>query len=68
MVAAAGTVTISFSHDAGDLDMATYDSGEQRLDVSQSTSDSETLPVSAGTWLKVYGYAGATGDYSISFE
>ncbi len=63
-----GTVTISFDHSVGDLDMASYDASDNRLDVSQGTSNTETLTVSAGTFIKVYGYNGATGEYSISFN
>ncbi len=67
-ISTSGTVTIQFDHASGDLDMATYDAGGNRLDVSQGTSDQETLSVSAGTFLKVYGYNGATGEYSISLN
>ena len=67
-VGSSGTVTITFTHSSGDLDMASYDSSDTQLEVSQSTSNTETLTVSAGTYVKVYGYSGATGSYSINFE
>lgn len=67
-IADAATVTIEFTHANGDLDMASYDATDTRLDVSQSTSNSESLTVEAGTWIKVYGYQSATGDYTLRVE
>ncbi|HUH02351.1 MAG TPA: PPC domain-containing protein, partial [Kofleriaceae bacterium] len=67
-VAGAATVTIEFSHAAGDLDMAAFDSGGVQVGISQTTSDRETLTVAAGTRIKVYGYQGATGAYTIRVQ
>ncbi len=65
--AGATTVTIEFDHSVGDLDMAVYNASGERLDISQSTSNSESLEVgSEGGYVKVYGYQGATGDYTLS--
>jgi hypothetical protein len=67
-VASGGTVVISFTHAEGDLDMAAYDADGNRTDISQGTSDTETLTVGAGAIIKVYGYNGATGDYDIRLQ
>ncbi len=67
-IADAATVTIDFTHANGDLDMASYDANDSRLAVSQSTSNSESLTVGAGTWIKVYGYQGAANDYTLRVE
>ncbi len=61
-----GTVSISFSHWAGDLDLKAYDAGGQQTDISQSTSDGESVTVPAGGSVEVYGYQGATGAYGIT--
>jgi hypothetical protein len=65
-IGSAATVRIEFDHDAGDLDLAAYDGQGTRLDISQSTSDSEELTLSGPAFIKVYGYSGATGSYSLS--
>jgi hypothetical protein len=65
-VPSGGSVRISFSHSTGDLDMRSYDASGAELDVSQGTVDEEVLSVPAGARIKVYGYNGATGPYSIS--
>ena len=64
-----GTVTarIDFSHASGDLDLEMEDGSDSDLDSSTSTSDSEEVTGSASTVLiRVYGYAGATGDYELT--
>ena len=65
-VAAGGTVTIMFSHAAGDLDMAAFDASGFQVAVSQSVTDRETVTVPAGGTVKVFGYQGATGAYTVS--
>jgi hypothetical protein len=67
-VAAAATVTIRFSHAAGDLDMEAFDASGRSLGKSEGTTDSETLQVPAGGRVKVYGYGGATGTYSLQVQ
>jgi len=63
----ATSVTIEFTHSDGDLDMSVYNAAGERLSISQGTSNSETVSVpSAGGYVKVYGYDGATGDYTLS--
>ena len=60
------TVTIAFSHAAGDLDMQLLRDGAS-VQTSQGSSDSETVSAGAGTYtLRVYGYSGAQGTYSIT--
>lgn len=63
-----GTVTITFSHAAGDLDLAAYDAAGARVTVSQGTTDSETVTIPAGGYAHVYGYQGATGAYSLRVD
>jgi hypothetical protein len=65
-IPAGGTVSIAFSHAAGDLDLAAYDSAGQRVDLSQSVSNAEQVTVPAGGAVHVYGYQGATGSYSLT--
>ncbi len=60
------TVVISFTHSQGDLDMSSHDDGGSRLNLSQSTSNSEQITVNGGQYVKVYGYDGATGGYSLT--
>jgi hypothetical protein len=61
-----GTVTISFSHSAGDLDLEAFGAGGASLGKSQGTTDSERLTgLPAGARVKVYGYGGATGAYTL---
>jgi hypothetical protein len=63
--AAGGTVRIEFTHAMGDLDMAAYDATGSQIATSQGTSDSETVQVPAGGFVRVYGYNGATNTYRI---
>lgn len=61
-------VSIKFSHASGDLDLVVTNSQSQKIKVSEGTTDSESvsLTLSKGTYyIKVYGYAGATGKYAI---
>src|SRR5262249_33411765 len=52
----------------GDLDIKLYNSSGNQIDISQGTSDNERISLNgrpAGDYyLKVYGYNGATNDYS----
>ncbi len=60
------TVSIAFSHAAGDLDMSLF-RGDTLVRTSQGTSDTESITSTAGTYvLRVYGYNGATGEYSLT--
>lgn len=67
-ITATGTVRIDFSHAEGDLDLAAYDGGGNRLETSQSVNDGESLSVAAGSFVQVYGWQGATAAYSLSVE
>ncbi len=59
---------ITFSHAAGDLDLQLLQNGAV-VQTSQGTTDTETVSAGAGTFtLRVYGYAGAQGDYSLTLE
>lgn len=66
-LAAAGTLRIDFDHGQGDLDMQLYQ-GSEMIDSSESTSSSESVQtMAAGTYiLRVFGYQGAAGAYSLS--
>ena len=68
VLSAAATVTIEFSHAAGDLDLAAYDAVGNALGSSQGTSDREELAVPAGARIEVYGYQGATGSYTLRIQ
>ncbi len=58
------TVDLSFLHAQGDIDLSIYDSGEQFLIASTSSTDDEHVDfsVTAGQsyYVQVYGFAGAT--------
>jgi hypothetical protein len=64
-------VTMSFLHSQGDLDLALYNIYGQRLRISESVTNSETVSLSglaAGTYyVRAYGYLGATNPaYALS--
>lgn len=65
--AATVTATLSFSHATGDLDLELLDASGAQVDLSQGTSDTETVTGSgtAPLYLRVYGYSSATGAYSL---
>ncbi|MEC7946442.1 MAG: hypothetical protein VX265_02675 [Myxococcota bacterium] len=65
------TVSIAFSHEAGDLDLALVDSDGNTLAESTSTEDEETLSrvLPAGrTLIWVYGFDDATGIYRLRID
>lgn len=61
------SVTITFEHDEGDLDLELLEGGSS-IDSSTSISDSETVAAPAGgTYtVRVYGYNGAEAAYAMS--
>lgn len=62
-------VQIDFSHQQGDLDLKVFDLNQQQVAKSESVTNSESIEieVSSGTYyVKVFGYNGATGSYSLS--
>ena len=65
-------VRIDFSHAAGDLDMQLLNAEGQVRDTSQGTSDSEVISMNGRGegwyYLRVYGYNGATGSYSMTID
>ena len=63
-------VTITFQHSAGDLDMKAYDAGGSQLNVSQGTSDTETLDVdlSGDVYIEVYGYSNAANTFGLDVQ
>ncbi len=67
-----GSVSISFDHSQGDLEMTLYESnGSTVLDSSTSSSNSESVSVSSSTgffFVKVYGFNGASNFYNINFN
>ena len=60
-------VSIGFDHAEGDLDLALYRDGDS-VDTSASVSDAEQVSASGGGSyvVRVYGYQGAQGSYSLS--
>ena len=63
---AGGTVTITFSHAAGDLDLTAYDAEGNQVATSESTANTESVTVPPGGYARVYGYQGATGAYQLT--
>ena len=65
------TVTASFTHAEGDLDLELYDSSEL-LARADSSTDDETLTREADTsethYITVYGYEGATNSYELDVQ
>ena len=66
------TFVLRFNAD-NDLDLELRDLAGDGLDLSQGISDTETITYTAGSApetvvLRVYGYSGAAGDYSITRE
>ncbi|MDA3863992.1 MAG: PPC domain-containing protein [Deltaproteobacteria bacterium] len=62
------SVTIDFVHSDGDLDLALYQNGTN-ISTSQSTEDSETVQGTPGEYIiRVYGYNGAQGEYTLKYE
>ena len=65
-------ISIDFLHADGDVDMALYDADGNWVDGSGSVDDGETIfldGLAAGDYyLDVYGYAGASNDYSLSIS
>lgn len=65
------TVTLTFSNDVGDLDLALADADGVGFDYSATTDDRESLTATlpAGrTLVWVYGFEGATGPYTLRVE
>ena len=61
-----GAITVEFNPGTGDLDIALYKSNGTLIDSSTTTSGVETVESGPGLrFLKVYGYNGATGDYTL---
>lgn len=64
-------ISLAFSHAAGDLDLYLLDGSGQQLGSSTSVSDSEQVvtTLGAGTYyVRVIGYSGATGDYTLELR
>lgn len=63
------SVTASFVHDEGDLDMTLYDPSGQPIGAASSTTDDETITETAATTgdyaVQVTGYAGAENAYAL---
>ncbi len=65
------TVRVEFTHADGDLDVKVLSRDGETLGSSTSTSDVEEVTVTApeqGLFLEVYGYSGATNDYTLHIE
>lgn len=62
------TVRIAFRHADGDLDLEAVDAAGAVIDSSTTIGDSETVQGTGSFFVRVYGYAGATGAYTITAE
>ena len=64
------TVTISFQHSVGDLDMTLYGADGTAMNTSQGTADTESITFDAAAdgdvFIKIYGYSGASGSYDLA--
>ena len=67
---AARTVTLSFAHAAGDLDLYAYDAAGAVLARSNGVTDTEsfTAAFAGAVRVVVVGYNGATGDYALTIR
>jgi hypothetical protein len=65
-------IDLRFRHDDGDLDVALYGPDLVEWDRADSADDNELLdadvPESGPWWVQVYGFDGATADYTLSYE
>jgi V8-like Glu-specific endopeptidase len=64
-------VSLAFSHAAGDLDMYLLDASGSQVGSSTSVSDREQIVTSLGAgtyYVRVIGYSGATGDYTLELR
>jgi hypothetical protein len=68
----AGTATrsviVTFTHSAGDLDVAAVDATGRELDSSAGTTNEERVSATGTFYVRVFGYSGAANTYSIRFE
>ncbi|HUQ51677.1 MAG TPA: hypothetical protein VM692_05615, partial [Gammaproteobacteria bacterium] len=65
-IATGGTVKITFHHADGDLDLEAYDATGGRAASSAGTSDTEQVTVPAGGSVRVFGFSGAKGAYTLT--
>ena len=66
-------LTVSFDHAAGDIDMIAYGATQNWLGISETTTDTEQITISAVAgedyYLRVFGYSGATNEaYTLSVD
>ncbi len=59
------TVTITFDGTESDLDMKAYDVSGTQIAVSDGVGSSEQVTAPAPFYVRVYGYSGATGPYTL---
>ncbi|MBA2539488.1 MAG: PPC domain-containing protein [Deltaproteobacteria bacterium] len=65
-VSAAGTVKVDFRHADGDLDLEAFDAAGAKVDSSAGTSNTEDVAVPAGGFVRVFGFSGARGAYTLT--
>ncbi len=62
------SVSITFNHGAGDLDLQAVDADGRQTAISQSVASTERVQGSGPGFIRVYGYGGATGSYTLTLE
>ena len=65
-IPAGGEVVVAFRHAAGDLDLEAFDVEGSRLGQSNGVTDEERYGHDGPFVVRVFGYGGATGEYTIS--
>ncbi len=64
--AAGGGVKIQFTHADGDLDLEAFDASGARLPGSAGTGNTEQVTIPAGGFVRVLGFSGARGAYTLT--
>jgi hypothetical protein len=64
--AAGGVVKIAFTHADGDLDLEAFDASGGRLPGSAGTGNTEQVTIPAGGFVRVFGFSGARGPYTLT--
>lgn len=60
------TVTVTFTHSAGDLDVQAVDASGREIDSSGGSTNTETVRGTGTFYVRVYGYSNAANRYTIT--